>query len=184
MTFVDLLLLVLIVAIMATGFFQGTIRMIIAIMTFYASIVLSSLYFRFLTVFFTQRGTSGPVADVISLVLILLLCFVVLFVAGLYTFRYVYLPDRLDYVDGVLGMLLGLVLAAMAAVIVAIVLHYSFVRYDAAATARFPLTPAFQRSVRRSTLVPVLLEYLLPRLYSVVGPLLPDAAQPLFQPDR
>jgi uncharacterized membrane protein required for colicin V production len=180
-TFVDLLLIVLLIAVTATGFFQGTIRLLIALITFYASIVLASLYFRFMAVFFTRRGTSEPVAASISFFLILLLCFIVLVAAGVYTFRYIRLPGRLDYIDRVVGALLGLVLAAMVGVVVSMVLSYAFVRYNPAATASFPLTSAFQRSVRASTVMKLLLGNVLPRLYTAVAPFLPEAALPFFQ---
>ncbi len=184
MAFVDLLLLALLIAITAVGFFKGTIRLIIAIVTFYASIVLSSLYFRFLTVFFTRRGTSPAVADAISFFIILLICFVILFMAGAYTFRYMRFPAQLDVLDRMLGALFGLVLAAMVAVIVAIVLHYIFIRHNVADTLTFPLARSFQGSVQKSTLMPLLIDHVLPRLYLALGPLLPDAAQPFFQPNQ
>lgn len=184
MAFVDLILLVLLIAITAVGFFKGTIRLIVAVITFYASIVLSSLYFRFLTVFFTRRGTSAAVADAISFFVILFICFLILFMAGVYTFRYVRFPGQLDYLDRMLGAVFGLVLAAMVAVIVAIVLHYTFIRHNVADSASFPLTRSFQGSVQKSTLMPLLIDQVLPRLYVTLGPLLPDAAQPFFQPNR
>jgi membrane protein required for colicin V production len=183
-TFVDLLLLVLLIAITAAGFFKGTIRLIIAVITFYASIVLASLYFRFLAVFFTARGTSEIIANAISFFLILFLCFVILFAAGVYTFRYVRVSGRLDYLDRLLGTFLGLVMAAMVAAIVSIVLRYTFIVNDPAATAGFPLTRAFQGSVRRSAILPLLIDHILPRLYVFLDPFLPDAAKPFFQPGR
>ncbi len=183
MTFVDLLLVLLFVAVTAIGFFQGTIRLVVALVTFYASIVLASLYFRFLTIFFTRRGTSEQVASSISFFLILVLTFALLFTAGLYTFRYVRLSGRLDYLDKILGTFLGMVLAAMVAVVMTMILNYAFVRYDAAATADFPLTATFQRSVRSSTVRPILLQRVLPRMYAAVAPFLPEAALPLFNTD-
>ena len=182
MSFVDLLLVVLLVSITATGFFHGTIRITIALLTFYASIVLASLYFRFLASVFTQRGTTPAIADAISFFLILLFCFIILFAAGAYTFRYARLPGQLDYIDRIFGTFLGLVLAAMVGVIVSMVLHYAFVRHDPASTASFPITAAFQRSVRGATVPSLLIEFVLPRLYTAVTPLLPDAALPFFSP--
>lgn len=184
MTFVDLLLLVILMAITAYGFFKGTIRLVIAVITFYASIVLASLYFRFLALFFTARGTSEVIANAISFFLILFLCFLILFASGAYTFRYVRISGRLDYLDRLVGAILGLVMAAMVAVIVAIIFRYTFILNDPAATASFPLTRAFQGSVRRSSILPLLIDIVLPRLYVVLGPFLPDAAQPFFQPGR
>ena len=184
MTFVDLLLIAIVIAITVTGFFQGTIRFLIALVTFYASIVLASLYFRFLAVFFTKRGTSSAIAESTSFFIILVLCFILLFAAGAYTFRYLRLPGRLDYIDRVVGAILGLLLAGMVSVVFAMVLQYAFVRYDAAATASFPLTAAFQGSVRSSTVMRLLLSNVLPRLYLTVAPFLPEAAQPFFQPGQ
>jgi uncharacterized membrane protein required for colicin V production len=180
-TFVDLLLILIFAAITAVGFFQGTIRQLVALVTFYASIVLASLYFRFLAVFFIRRGTSEQIGSSISFFLILLLCFGLLLAAGLYTFRYVRISGRLDYLDKVLGTIIGMVLAAMVAVMLTVILNYAFVRYDAAATANFPLTSTFQRSVRASTVRPILLERVLPRMYRAVAPFLPEAALPFFQ---
>jgi uncharacterized membrane protein required for colicin V production len=180
-TFVDLLLVLVFVAVTAIGFFQGTIRLLVALVTFYASIVLASLYFRFLAIFFTQRGTSEQVASSISFFLILLLTFALLFTAGLYTFRYVRISGRLDYLDRILGTVLGMVLAAMVAVVLTMILNYTFVRYDMAATASFPLTSSIQRSVRTSTVRPILLQNVLPRMYATVAPFLPEAALPFFQ---
>ena len=180
--FVDLLLMVLLIAIIAIGFFQGTIRIIIAIVTLYASIVLASLYFRFLAVFFTQRGATPPIADSISFFTILAICFIMLFVASAYTFRYLHIPDRFDVLDRLLGTLLSFVLAAMVGVAISMVLNYAFVRYDAARLSAFPFTPTLQRSVRSSTLMPLLLNYVLPRFYKSVAPFLPEAAQPFFRP--
>lgn len=183
-TFVDLLLVLLFIVITATGFFQGTIRLVIALVAFYASIVLASLYFRFLAVFFTRRGAGAPVADSISFLLILVFCFVILYAAGAYTFRYVRLSGNLDYLNRIFGTVLGLILAALVAAVMSMVLHYAFVRHDLAATANVPFTATFQRSVRNSSLRPFLLDRLLPRLYRSVSPFLPEAAQPFFQPTQ
>ncbi len=182
MSFIDLLLIVLLIAITAAGFFQGTIRIIIALITFYASIVLASLYFRFLAVFFTNRGTASQIAEAVSFFLILLICFIILFAAGVYTFRYARLSGRLDYLDRIVGTFFGLLLAAMVGVVLAMVLNYAFVINDPAAASSLPITGWFQNSVRSSTMRPILLELMLPRLYASVGPFLPDAAQPFFRP--
>ncbi len=92
------------------------------------------------------------------------------------------MPGRLDYVDRMLGTLLALVLAAMVGVVVSMILNYAFVSHDVARAASFPLTAAFQKSVRGSTVMPFLLNYVLPRLYASVAPFLPEAAQPFFRP--
>ncbi len=46
MNAIDLLFILLLLAGLAIGFFQGTIRLTIAIVSFYVSIVLASLYFQ------------------------------------------------------------------------------------------------------------------------------------------
>ncbi len=181
MSFIDILLMLLVLAITATSFFHGTIRVIVALITFYASIVLASLYFRFLAVYFIGRGTSEAVADSASFFIILVLCFILLFLAGSYTFRYVRLPARIEVLDRIVATLLGLLLGALVAVVMSMVMQYAFVRHDIAATAKFPLTRAFQRSVRGSALRPILLQHGLPRVYTSVSPFLPEAAQPFFR---
>jgi hypothetical protein len=62
------------------------------------------------------------------------------------------------------------------------VLNYAFVQHNPAAQASLPITRWFQDSVRGSTVMPILLQTILPRLYTAVAPLLPDAAQAFFRP--
>ena len=184
MNFVDLLLVLLALATIATGLFQGTIRIVIALITLYASIVLASLYFRFLAVFFTRRGTSLPIAEAISFFVILVICFAILFFATVYTFRYLRFPPRLNVIDRMLGTLLGIVLAAMVGVSLSMVLHHAFVRHTVAATGSVPMVGMFQRSVRSSRIMNLLLDRARPRLYASMAPFVPEAAQPFFVAGR
>lgn len=178
--FVDVLLLLLFVIITGIGFFQGTIKLVISLITFYASIILASLYFKFLSLYFTHRGTSPVIADAVSFFLILALCFIILLAVALYTFRYVRMPGRLEYVDRIVGVVLGVVLGAVLTSIVAMVLQYMFITHSAG--SGYPITRALQSSTRSSTLLQLLIFNILPRLFTLVAPFLPDAATPFFNP--
>lgn len=182
MTFVDILLIIVFLITVGLGFFKGTIKFVISIVAFYASIVLASLYFRFLAIFFVKRNTSEPVANAISFFLILFLCFVIFLIAGLYTFRYLKMPGRLDYIDRILGMVLGFGMAILAIGIISMLLHYTFVQHNPAASASFPLANSFQSSVRGSVLRPLLIGRILPVLYNLVAPFLPESALAFFTP--
>ncbi len=183
MNFVDLLLVLLVLAITATGLFQGTIRTFIAVIALYAGIVLSSLYFRFLAVFFLRRGTSTPVAEAVSFFLLLTVCFILLFTATTYTFRYVRITGRLEFIDHFFGLLLGFVLALMVAAALSMVLHYAFVRYNPAIVSNLPLTGSFQNSVRSSRVMELVLAQVVPRLYTSMAPFIPEAALAFFRPE-
>jgi len=178
--FVDLLLLFLFVIITGIGFFQGTIKLLIALVTFYASIILSSLYFKFLALWFIRRGTSSIVADAISFFIILTICFIILLAAALYTFRYVRMPGRLEYLDRLLGLLFGVVLGIVLTSILAMVLQYLFISNNAGNP--YPISRALQSSTRSSTLLRLLIYNILPQLFTFVAPFLPDAALPFFSP--
>lgn len=178
--FVDLLLLAFFLVITGLGFFQGTIRLVIALVTFYASVILASLYFKFLSLFFTRRGTSAIVADAVSFFILLAICFIVLLAAALYTFRYLRLPGKLEYLDRILGVVFGVVLGVIFTSIVAMVLQYAFITHNAGDP--YPISRALQNSTRVSTFRPLLIFNILPRLFTTVAPFLPDAAIPFFQP--
>ncbi len=184
MTFVDILLIIVFLVTIGLGFFKGTIKLMISLVMFYASVVLAGLYFQFLAVLFTRRGTASQVANGISFFLILFVCFAILLVAGLYTFRYLRMPGRLDYLDRILGTAVGLALGVLVIGIISMVLNYIFVQFNPAQTASFPLTGLFQSSVRNSTIRKLMIRNVLPPVYRSVSPFLPDAAVSFFNPSQ
>ena len=74
--FVDILFILLLLGALALGFFQGTIRLLIAIVAFYVGIVLASLYFPSVGLVFQQRFSSKlRVGQITAFALILLVAF-------------------------------------------------------------------------------------------------------------
>src|SRR5262245_46425949 len=114
MNFVDLLFLLLLLGGLALGFFQGTIKLLVAIVAFYVGILLASLYFTTVGLTFMRRFNSSlQVGQITAFAVILLVAFLLLTVAGLYTFRYARLPSGLDFLDRMVGTVLGLVMAGL-----------------------------------------------------------------------
>ena len=178
--FVDLLLLFGFIVITATGFFQGTIKIMIALVTFYASVILASLYFKFAALYIARRGTSPVIADAVSFFLILAICFILLLAAGLYTFRYVRFPGRLEFVDRIMGVMLGVVLGVVFMSIIGMVLQFLFITNHIGDP--YPITRSLQSSTQTSTLLPLLITKILPQVFNTVSPFLPEAALPFFRP--
>jgi len=179
---VDLLFILLVLGGLALGFFQGTIKLVIAIIAFYVSIVLASLYFQIMGRFFRDRfDTSLEIGQITAFALILVLGFILLTIAGLYTFRYAKMPPSLDFFDRILGTLLGLVLGGLVLGILASLLESLFVFRNPAATITWPIMRAFQGNVRSSTLVNLFADNILPLIYSSVRPLLPAGADLIFR---
>jgi membrane protein required for colicin V production len=178
--FVDLLLLFGFIVITAVGFFQGTIKLVIALVTFYASVILSSLYFKFAALYMVRRGTSPVVADAICFFLILAICFILLLAAALYTFRYVRFPGRLEFVDRILGLMLGVILGVVCMSIVGMVLQFLFISHRVGDP--YPITRSLQTSTQTSVLLRVLIDRILPQVFALVAPFLPEAALPFFRP--
>jgi uncharacterized membrane protein required for colicin V production len=176
--FVDLLLLVGFIIITAVGFFQGTIKLVLALVTFYASVILASLYFKFAATYIARRGTSPIIADAVSFFLILTICFILLLAAALYTFRYVRFPGRLEFVDRIIGVLLGVLLGVVCMSIVGMVLRFLFISHNVGNP--YPITRTLQSSTRTSTLLPLLMDNILPQFFRVIGPFIPEAAIPFF----
>ncbi|MEN9934378.1 MAG: hypothetical protein RLZZ387_957 [Chloroflexota bacterium] len=182
MNAVDLLFILLVLGGLAVGFFQGTIKLMVAIVSFYVSIVLSSLYFQIVGRFFRQRfGTTLEVGQITAFGLILLMTFLLLTLAGLYTFRYAKMPPSLDFIDRILGTLLGLVLGGLVLGIFASLLESLFIFRNPSGLLTWPFMRAFQGAVRGSLLVEFFANNILPLIYSSVRPLLPAEADLIFR---
>src|SRR5207342_2649914 len=104
---IDVIFLLILLAGLALGFFQGTIKLVIAIIAFYVSIVLASLYFQSVGSFFRQKfSSSQDVGQITAFATVLLISFLLLTMAGLYTFRYMKVPLSLDFFDKIIGTVL------------------------------------------------------------------------------
>jgi membrane protein required for colicin V production len=182
MNFTDILFILLLLGCLALGFFQGTIRLLIAIVAFYVGIILASLYFTTVGLFFQRRFSSTlAVSQIMAFFIILLVAFLLLTIAGFYTFRYARMPASLDFIDRIIGTLLGLLLGVLFLGIFAIVLKDLFVYQDVAGSITFPIVRAFQGSVRSSLLRPIFSDQILPLIYTTVSPVLPRDASIIFR---
>lgn len=182
MNFIDVLFLLALLGAMALGFFQGTIKLVIAIISFYISIVLASLYFQALGRFFRQNfNTTTDIGQLIAFGVLLMVGFIALTAAGLYTFRYAKVPASLDFVDRIVGTLFGLVLGALFLGIMAILLQQFFVYRDTAGTITFPIMRSLQGGVRGSFLVQFFANNILPLIYSTLRPVLPRETEFIFR---
>lgn len=182
MNLIDLLFILLLLACLALGFFQGTIRLVVAIASFYIGIILASLYFQFVGDFFRRRfGTTPEVGQITAFAVVLLVSFLLLTAAGLYTFRYARMPASLDFIDRLIGTLLGLFLGALLLGMLAVLLQGLFIDRDVAGSLTFPIVRAFQRGVRTSFLVAFFADQILPLIYASVRPVLPRESEFIFR---
>jgi uncharacterized membrane protein required for colicin V production len=180
---IDILYIILLLGGLALGFFQGTIRLLIAILAFYVGIILASLYFTTVGLFFQRRFNSTLyVGQVTAFAIILLVSFLLLTIAGLYTFRYAKMPASLDFIDRIIGTLLGMLLAGLFLGMLAIVLKDLFVYQDVAGTITFPIMRVVQSGVRGSFLVGFFSNQILPLIFTTIRPVLPrDAVDVIFR---
>lgn len=182
MNAIDVLFILLLLGGLALGFFQGTIKLFIVIISFYVGIVLASLYFQAVGNFFRVRfRTSIEVGQITAFATVLLVSFLLLTIAGLYTFRYFRVPASLDFVDKIIGTMLGLMASALVMGMLAILLKDLFVFRSPATEASLPIVIAFQNWVRSSVLVNFFANNVLPLIYNVVRPILPAAADLIFR---
>ena len=179
---IDLIFHLILLGGLALGFFQGTIKLLVTIIAFYVSIVLASLYFRAVGNFFRVRfESSQEVGQITAFATVLLLSFLLLTLAGLYTFRYLKVPPSLDFFDKIIGTLLGLLLGALFMGLLAILLKDLFVYRSPATEAGLPIVISFQAGVRSSALVSFFGERLFPLLYTTIRPILPAEADYIFR---
>jgi uncharacterized membrane protein required for colicin V production len=180
MNFVDALFILLLLGGLALGFFQGTIKLLVTIIAFYVGIILASLYFTTVGVTFQRRfGSSLHVGQITAFAIILLVAFLLLTVAGIYTFRYARMPASLDFIDRIAGTMLGLVMACLLLGMLGVILKLLFY---GAIVADLPIIASFQGSVKGSFLVGFFSNQILPLIFVTVQPFLPsDAANIIFK---
>ena len=179
---IDVLFLLILLGGLALGFFQGTIKLLVTIIAFYVSLVLASLYFQAVGNFFRVRfNSSQEVGQITAFATVLLVSFLLLTLAGLYTFRYWKVPASLDFFDKITGTLLGLLLGALFMGLRAILLKDLFVYRSPASEAGLPIVISFQNGVRSSTLVTFFGDRLFPLLHRTIRPILPAEADFIFR---
>lgn len=178
----DLVMLLGLALITALGFFQGTIRLLVSLLSFYLSIVLASLYFRIVGAWLSRRlGTSQTTAPAIAFALVLIISFIVLVIALLYTFRYARTPSSLQVPDRVFGAVLGLLLGALSMGMYAVIMRFLFIDNDLTAETGFPLVRFIQNSARSSFMIRYFQNELLPLIFRTLDPVLPDDANVIFR---
>jgi membrane protein required for colicin V production len=181
MNLVDLLFILLFFGMLAAGFFQGMVRIIVLMVAFYLSLVLASLYYPSLGEFFVRNfGTQRFVGQYVAFALVLFISFLLLALAGLYTFRYFRVPGGLEYLDRVGGTILGLVFGALIVGIFADLL-YNLMVVRGGRNIDLPLFRVFGNAVASSFMVNYFSTSILPLVYGVLDPILPEGADLLFQ---
>lgn len=180
MNFIDVLFILTFFGILSAGFFQGMIRLIVLIAALYLSVVLSSLYYASLGEFFVRRFAADRyVGQYTAFFLVLLVAFLFLSIAGLYTFRYWRIPGSLQYLDRIIGTLLGMFLGTLVIGIFATLL-FNLMIYRGGRNIDLPLFQAIGNSVANSVMVRYFSNTLLPLVYNTVDPFLPEGADLLF----
>jgi uncharacterized membrane protein required for colicin V production len=180
MNFMDVMLILLFFAILAAGFFQGMIRLLILIAAFYLAIVLASLYFAPLGEFFVRQfQTQRYVGQYVAFTLVLAISFVLLSLAGLYTFRYAKLPGSLEYLDRIVGTLLGMLLGGLVVGVVADLL-WNLMIMRGGRNIDLPIFRMIGSSVAQSFVVQYFANVVLPLAFNYLDPILPEGANLIF----
>jgi uncharacterized membrane protein required for colicin V production len=180
MNIMDLLFILLFFGMLAIGFFQGMVRILVLLVAFYLALVLASLYYPSLGEFFVRNfGTQRFVGQYLAFALVLFFGFLLLALAGLYTFRYFRMPGGLEFLDRIVGAVLGMVFGALLIGIFAALL-YNLMIVRGGRTIDFPLMRALGNSIASSFMIGYFSNEVLPLVYSFLDPILPDGANLLF----
>jgi uncharacterized membrane protein required for colicin V production len=181
MNIVDVLLLLIFLGLLVTGFFQGMIRLMVMLVAFYLSLVLASLYYAPLGEFFVRSmDTARYVGQYVAFFLVLTVGFVLLTLAGLYTFRYAKLPGGLEYLDRIVGAVLGMLLGVFVVGILGSLL-WNLMVVRGGRDIDLPIFQAFGNAVATSSIERYFSRVLMPFVYSYLDPFLPEGADLLFQ---
>ena len=182
MSFVDALLIAFVFITTIVGFFKGTLKISIALVTFYLAVILASLYFSFMARALATNSTSSlQILNMLSFLVILVIAYIILLLTGLYAFRYIHVGQRAQILDKIGGAILGLFLGAMFASIFAMILRYLFITQFVEATLDYPLMRGLAGSTRKSVLLSLFVDGILPVLYAPLSPFLPEQADRIFR---
>jgi uncharacterized membrane protein required for colicin V production len=180
MNFIDALCILLFITSIAVGFFQGMIRLFVLLVALYLSLVLASLYYTAVGEWLVRSfGTQRYVGQYVGFTLVLFIGFLLLAAAGVYTFRYARLPGGLEYLDRIGGVVLGMALGVFFIGTFAAVL-YNLMIVRGGSTIDFPLMRSLGSAVGSSFLVRYFSTELLPLVYAILDPVLPDGARLIF----
>jgi uncharacterized membrane protein required for colicin V production len=181
MNIMDILFILLFFTMLAVGFFQGMVRLLVIIVAFYLAMVLASLYYPSLGEFFVRRlGAERFVGQYVAFALVLFFASLLLTLAGLYTFRYFRMPGGLDYLDRIGGAVLGLVFGALLIGILASLL-YNLMIIRGGRNIDLPLMRSLGNAIANSFVLRYFADIVLPLAYGALDPVLPEGADLLFQ---
>jgi hypothetical protein len=180
MNFMDVLLILIFLGMLIAGFFQGMIRLLVVIAAFYLATVLASLYYAPLGEFFVRQfETQRFVGQYVAFVLVHAISFTLLTIAGLYTFRYAKLPGSLEYLDRIIGTVLGMVLGGLVVGITADLL-WNLMIARGGRNIDLPIFGMIGNSVAGSSVIQYFSNVVLPLTYNYLDPILPDGANLIF----
>lgn len=180
MNIIDIFFILLFFGTLAAGFFQGMIRLLVVIVALYLAVVLASLYYQPLGEFFVRNLNSERfVGQYVAFALVLFVTLVLLTIAGIYTFRYARLPGGIQYVDKIIGTVLGMLLGALLIGIFAALL-WNLMIVRGGRNIDLPFMGSLGRSVIGSALVRYFADTILPLVYNFLDPVLPEGADLLF----
>jgi uncharacterized membrane protein required for colicin V production len=180
MNIMDILFILLFFGMLAAGFFQGMVRLLVVIIAFYLSMVLASLYYPSLGEFFVRRlGAERFVGQYVAFTLVLFFSALLLTMAGLYTFRYFRMPGGLEYLDRIGGAVLGLTFGALLIGILAALL-WNLMIIRGGRNIDLPLMRGLGNAIASSFVRRYFADTVLPLAYGALDPLLPEGADLLF----
>ena len=181
MNIMDVLFIILFFGMLAVGFFQGMVRLLVIIVAFYLAMVLASLYYPSLGEFFVRRlDAERFVGQYVAFALVLFFATLLLTLAGLYTFRYFRMPGGLEYLDRIVGALLGMIFGALLIGITATLL-WNLMIVRGGRNIDLPLMRGLGNAIANSFVLRYFANVVLPLVYGVLDPILPEGADLLFQ---
>ena len=180
LNFIDFIFILLFVASLTIGFFQGMIRLAVLLVALYLSMVLASLYYTAMGEWLIRGfGAQRFVANYVGFALVLFFGFLLLAAAGLYTFRYARMPGGMIYLDHVGGVLLGMLLGVFfIGTFAALLFNLMIIR--GGSTIDFPFMRSLGNTVADSVLLHYFSTQLLPMIYATLDPVLPEGARLIF----
>lgn len=179
----DVFVLIAFMGLVALGFFHGLVRLFASALAVYFGAIFAATFYRPLAdaiVSVTPR--MGPATGELAAFLLLFIGFAIIFAVGVSRWiGKLSLPRRLEILDTIGGLLMGVIVGVVAVTVTVMLLSFSLQVMDRVSlNASGPLLRFLQDGIDGSVLIPVFLR-IAPFFVRLISPFIPGDVPPILR---
>jgi uncharacterized membrane protein required for colicin V production len=179
----DVFVLIAFMGLVALGFFHGLARLVAGALAVYCGAIFAAIFYRPLADSVVSLiPTMGPATGELASFLLLFIGFAVIFAIGVSRWiGKLSLPRRLEILDTIGGLLMGVIVGVVAVTVTVMLLSFSLQVMDRVSlNSSSPLQRFLQDGIDESVLIPVFLR-IAPFFVRLISPFIPGDIPPILR---